>query len=921
MNLYLIKYNNYYNRILKRLHTIADYILDKTIPDDYVKQEAVSFNPNDGVSATQVVNFDASSFDYLIAVNTTKSGDTYVEGDINSRWFIIEAVRNRSGQYTLRLQRDLLADYYDAIKDAPAFIERGMLQNDDPMVFNAEGISYNQIKTEEYPLYDGSNCLWIVGYVPRKMTDPNDPDNTEMLQDVELTADVSSSNASPDATFTDAADLLAREPDLYHMIFGDKVYYQYDINDLDVVIKNVTFRKQADLISGPMYDVTSYHLNAAKMYDPEDLFKAGGTFNTSYKTDIKESGNFRFETSVFIDPKYGFDSFAKQYRKSANYTNIQDIEEDLGIYENVDYLDVINTWNGKAIKVGNDVYTIKESEPYQHKIEDKVATESKSNICSNLRQAFIDFNAIGSNTMEFATSSGNYMPAPAVTDLDDMTINLGINTTVRRLYKTKLNVQAKVLIPNNNSREHCVDSQYDMFAIPWEVSSRCNNNGLFSLGSHYSRRVVPAGTQIPPNVRTGDIDPAAGLAIAQQFAITMGNGNLYDLQILPYCPIEGACGYTKKTRGAQDVYGEDWLLDLTDITHRLDIQPITINNSTVSYMFWCGKSSFHQTLHNKRINYLTVGGGLTLATSDPVWKITGTDNKTASVTEKYRLTGGNYASMFDFTPGMNDGIETMELYYDYKPYQPFIKVNPTFNYLYGKEFKDCVGLILSGDFSLSIMTDVWTNYKLNNKNYQASFDNNILTQETKFYNSFTGSKMSAITGMMTSAVSAAAGLGRTDKEGGMTTGAASMIAQGYNFALSAANTGYGLAATEENQSISIENQKQQFAYQLDNIKAIPQTIQKVSSLTQVNKVVPLLEYYVCTPTEQSAFDNYIKYNGMTVGRIDTIANIHAGNEDDYIQGRFIRLPDIEDDYHIATELNRTFQAGFYNTIPNLPVPR
>ena len=47
------------------------------------------------------------------------------------------------------------------------FIEKATLDPDNPLIFNSENMSYNQIKQSETLLKDGTECAWIVGYMAR----------------------------------------------------------------------------------------------------------------------------------------------------------------------------------------------------------------------------------------------------------------------------------------------------------------------------------------------------------------------------------------------------------------------------------------------------------------------------------------------------------------------------------------------------------------------------------------------------------------------------------------------------------------------------------------------------------------------------------------------------------------------------------
>lgn len=66
MNLYILKYNNYYNRTIKIEDNISDYL--PYLLGDVI--QGVSFNPSDGVMTKQVVNLTEDQLgDYLVALD------------------------------------------------------------------------------------------------------------------------------------------------------------------------------------------------------------------------------------------------------------------------------------------------------------------------------------------------------------------------------------------------------------------------------------------------------------------------------------------------------------------------------------------------------------------------------------------------------------------------------------------------------------------------------------------------------------------------------------------------------------------------------------------------------------------------------------------------------------------------------------
>lgn len=65
--------------------------------------------------------------------------------------------RERNGQYTISLKRDVIADHFEELKGSPMFVYKGNLRADNPLIFNNEGISVNQIKTSEIALKDATS--------------------------------------------------------------------------------------------------------------------------------------------------------------------------------------------------------------------------------------------------------------------------------------------------------------------------------------------------------------------------------------------------------------------------------------------------------------------------------------------------------------------------------------------------------------------------------------------------------------------------------------------------------------------------------------------------------------------------------------------------------------------------------------------
>lgn len=161
----LLHYNNYYNRIVKKLDTIADY---KTADSNYADCSNINFVPGDGIVTSLVLGYGSNpeglftgtkvGYDYLVL---------YEDTTILSRWFIVETVRTRKGQNELKLRRDVIADKLDDVINAPIYLEKGYINNtNNPLLYNKEAMAVNQIKQYEVALQDETKTGWIVGYIP-----------------------------------------------------------------------------------------------------------------------------------------------------------------------------------------------------------------------------------------------------------------------------------------------------------------------------------------------------------------------------------------------------------------------------------------------------------------------------------------------------------------------------------------------------------------------------------------------------------------------------------------------------------------------------------------------------------------------------------------------------------------------------------
>ena len=782
----LSNYNNYYNRIYKKQDTYQQYI-NASAGNVLGIDKSYNFNIKDGVMAEHVFNCKLDGEpDYCLLLNET-------DNSIASRWFVVEWEKVRGSQYQATLRRDLLADEYDAITSAPAFIEKGYVGPEDSAIFNKENITVNQIKTRETLLKDDSKTAWIVGYIAQ---------DHPALSDKQFTLD----------------------PDVDMVITGNFSDWEY-ANWCDG-----TQKSSLDLLSPNRYDFCIEDYFTALSYGY--VFSYGNNYHTaSHVRGLANRWwcNIQNQATALKDTDW--------YSSISLATTVEKIEQDNPSWcPNDDYSKLISLV-GKKIQFNDGIYQLSITSNVEK--QERIYADTNGNLYSYL------YNNISNQlATKFGSNIGGAVNYPVFYDiyLNKFTIVARKLDNIQGTYKYSLPQTVRKLD----------DAPYKMFCMPYYTG---NYKYRFSVdGTSYS-----------------DVDKEIQMGWAMSIAKELGD-SLYDLQILPYCPISN---FEMANDRALYSVGKTVNVDYVELKRSDDV--------TCGYCSFCDVSSKEQFI-KRPIEVL--------------------DYKVENQCDMYRLCSPNYASVFEFNAARNGGVEGYNIRYTYKPYQPFINVAPKFGRLYGKDFKDNRGLILSGDFSLPIVRDSWINYQLQNKNYLLSFDRQIENMEVQYgwqkAQAITGAVAGTLQGGFTGAAA-----------GGMMGGAAGAIAGGV------IGTGTSLVGgiMDVNMQQALHNEaldfaKDNFGYQLGNIKALPNTLNKVSSIVANSKLFPFVEYYTCTDEERKAFEDKLKYNGMSIGRIGHILDFKHPDMQTYIKGQIIRLEG-KFDTHMVNEIANEFNKGWY----------
>lgn len=926
MKLYCLKYNNYYNRIVRKEDGLSSYLAKDP---SYQVISNVSFNPGDGVDTTQVINSTITG-DYAIYATDT--------GEIKSRWFIIEPRRERTGQYTLILRRDCLVDSYDSIINAPCFIEKATLDKSDPMIFNSENMGFNQIKKNEYLLQDETKSAWVVGYVPNNFG-KNDSGTYETK---EVTAKIPLDHWDIEVTN-----------------LQDWEYYQYIANYFSTASTNNHYGIAVSVYTGQGRKGVVSSFNEFGTQDKLERQLVNPYFSFSNNTGLTVNNNSASALSYEYANAFVFSIIEKAKNQ---YSTLNDlVNAELGLASTIESNNFL-ALKGKTIKAGNDFYKI-----------DLVSEWTNRSIAKKLNSASTMFGVLNSNK-----------PTKAIVNANNYTIQGTANNLTYmaygeyKRYKITLSpVYGEIKCSIDTSKIYELnDSPYKMFCIPYSDELKVYKNGALQYTS------------------AKNIALSLGTAIGE----SVGSANVYDVQLLPFCPLreyikpsmaiwsidsdpisdidnqsedfkmivkstykadgylgvdgESTNGLTfniyntqsgrllKTYKGTyfailsqgfsftdadQELFYQSWTeytnsgttieliasegvqltsddnVNIYDVLYQFNgmtIQPamfdygdsVSVNDITnsqdnvVGKVFWCRTSTFTFNIDKFGDDFIS-----------DICKVT--NPKIQNETEMWRLVSPNYNGQFEFSVAKNGGVTFFNVDCNYKPFSPYIHINPDFGLLYGQDFNDARGLICGGDFSLPQVSNAWANYETSNKNYQNIFNREVQNMEVNNNISRVQEIASTISG---AGVGAAAGFGLGGPIGAAIGGLAS--------------AGAGVAdviLSEQLRTEAMDYKKDMFGYQLGNIKAMPNSLTRTSAFTYNNKIFPILEYYSCTDEEVEALENKLLYNGMTVMRIGKIKDFIIPYHPSYIKGSLIRLDGTGEDFHYIKELSDEIYKGGY----------
>ena len=526
VNLYFLQYNNYFNRQTKPHRTITNWFLPYQIGSTVGVQ---LFNYGDGVDTTQVVNTtnwtnENRVPDYCVVENQTDGSRQY--------WYVTEWKYLRKSQYEATLKRDVLSENYDIITTAPMLIKKGTVASpNDPAMFNTEGQAYNQIKSDEIPLYDATGCPWIVGYVPLNA----------FATDTEISKDI---YVDPSFTYNTLEDFRSDFPYDVNMTSGRTIIRRYDRYPIYNIRANIRYSISGAVcaanVSFNSIGVLTYDINATK--------ERVNIISWDVYGGVGVNGFYSKKGTTLSD---SFTSF----RSDKGYTMTTTEASKL-------VRDIVNSYSSATLKqIDNSIYNVYP----QNEAAD-----------ATLRSILYKSVKIGDKTY-------NIFPSNKLVWKEQV-----VPASTFQLLSTNLN--NNILVNKNNNNSYIVTLKYYEAGYTLVESTQTikttmpGKDKIIQLRKDpYAMFCIPYGTV---KLRKDGVDQITTVKdaalIATGITASAGSATVLDIQLLPYCPIreivvddeEGVVDYSSLTRAAQ----------VQDIKNEAD--------AVISKMFWCIDNSF-----------------------------------------------------------------------------------------------------------------------------------------------------------------------------------------------------------------------------------------------------------------------------------------------------------------------------------------
>lgn len=639
-----------------------------------VFEATVNFRPGDGVSTSLVLMYK----DNVLAPPVNLEPDYAIVcadsgGGIESRWFVTESVRLSDSKFSLQLQRDVAADYKSNIMESVAFVKRGWVDKSNPLIFNSENGSYNQLLRERIDLKDRSGLGGYIAFLAPNFISNYSSDPSKL--EIQLISDKIS------------AELLFGNP-----TDGEKGQYKYcwgmsegSTQKSLVMRTNAPFGlpNQSESIStlsftvGPWagpgiqkynydaYQITFYSDGSDPLVEPVPFGPTERNFPT-FKYGASWSAIVKPPISMVTDLAKSIVNEFTNY--IWNQTNIDEF-----VYSQVSATGAAGSSEDIAFLATQvDKIALTEVTKYYQLLYNQTNTPNNTTLklTGDFKEQFESFIQ--------TVTSGRFVPyteAPAAKQ-EGTTLDLAyynINFEWRRISSSTLKLPLTAKYVN--------DCPYYIMCIP-DMGLQ-----LHSDGKTWTQKVN-------------------AFQIYTQLQLYY-NEFVYDVQYVPYLPL------------VQDNYnnGVVMLPDKTQVG-----LATTTEGAIEAGVYFAGTDRFwfDLILDTTSLNNFST--------------LSAINTKVQCETVFGRLCSMDGSTSLDINLAKNNGLSQVRINCRYAPYQSYISVQPYWSSFYGANIglKDTRGLNIVTSNTVTRVNDAWRNYILQNQNYQAIFDRQLQSMDTQF---------------------------------------------------------------------------------------------------------------------------------------------------------------------------------------------
>lgn len=385
-----------------------------------------------------------------------------------------------------------------------------MLPITDSFIMNEEPGNFNQIRASQKRLFDATKTPWIVGYIPQDMFAEDDTQTRTLT--------IPARSAAPvDYDYTTAQ--------LESLTGGQTRFFPSDQFRTEVVLTNTPNGQVA--FTGRDF-VQTYFNQENKL----ESTVVPVSFGTSYHLDTSETNIVG--SNLTDDLRRDIMGYAATSRLSSNisYTDaLYNLRNSYGVYDDEKYnrfTDAVNGLNRKIVynEETGVVYKIKVN-TYQSEYANGVylnqleSNEQIEKIVTGYQEALgtyysSGFKVAGGVIFAYWTKNINgFIP-----EIIKLFTGVGIELTFEELTSP---VNITFTFPKATDRIKCQDQPYDIFCIPYYEFT--DSRGQFVSGAETT------GSILKPN-------KGIVLNLMQRLPALVGQQAIYDIQIVPYCPLD-----------------------------------------------------------------------------------------------------------------------------------------------------------------------------------------------------------------------------------------------------------------------------------------------------------------------------------------------------------------------------------------------